>query len=47
MSAEVTQLPFSPSEDPPSPKGSLLVDIRSPLEREVNTMTQGEIDRLR
>ena len=47
MSAKVTQLPSSHKEDPLSPKGSPSVDIRPPLERETNTMTQGELDHLR
>ncbi|GFZ03502.1 hypothetical protein Acr_16g0001260 [Actinidia rufa] len=45
--AKVTQLPFSPREDPPSPEGSPSVDTRPPLERETNTLTQGELDHLR
>ena len=47
MPTEVTLLPFSLREDPPSPEGSPLIELRSPLEREVNIMTQGEIDCLK
>ncbi|PSS08000.1 Platelet-derived growth factor receptor beta like [Actinidia chinensis var. chinensis] len=44
---EVIQLPFSPKEDPPSPEGSPSVAISSPIEREINIMTQDEQDCLR
>ncbi|GFS36232.1 hypothetical protein Acr_00g0044830 [Actinidia rufa] len=44
MSAKVTQLPW---KDPPSPEGSPSVDTRPPFDRETNTMTQGELNRLR
>ncbi|GFZ09876.1 hypothetical protein Acr_21g0004750 [Actinidia rufa] len=47
MSAEVTQLPFSPREDPPSLEGSPSTDTRPSLEKVTNTMAQGELDRLR
>ena len=47
MEYEVTQLPSSHREDPPSLKGSLLAALPPPTEKEANTMTQGELDRLR
>ena len=47
MTAKVTQLPCSPREDPFSLEGSPFIDIRPPLERETNTVAQGELDHLR
>ena len=47
MEDEVTFLPSSSREDPPSPERSPLVDASPPIERETNTMTQGELDHFR
>ena len=47
MVDKVTQLPSSPREDPLSPEVRPSVDALPLFERETNTMSQGELDRLR
>ncbi|GFY81052.1 hypothetical protein Acr_01g0008610 [Actinidia rufa] len=47
MDDVITQLPSSPREDPLSPECSPSVATPPPIEREINIMTQGELDCLR
>ena len=47
MADEVNKLPSSHRKDPPSPKLRPSADALPPIERETNTMSQGELDCLR
>ena len=53
MIDEINQLPTSPLEESPprdepsDHEGNLVIDTRTPLEKEFNVMTQGDLDCLR